>query len=90
RMEFNSGLGFMVSVDQQGLEITAEAAAVLVSASRGRRGTRHRFAVQAFVEDALDGAVLRAAERERTLAGCFQPLIADFLSQPDDPLRRAG
>lgn len=44
------------------------------------------LSVQALVKDALDGAVLRAAEGERAFAGCFQPRVADLLAQPDEAL----
>ncbi|KWN14675.1 hypothetical protein WT83_16360 [Burkholderia territorii] len=49
----------MDSVDQKGLEVVAETAAILGGVAAGRIET------QALVEDVLDGAVLRAAEGAR-------------------------
>lgn len=76
-------------MDQKGLEVTAEAAAVLVGAARRRGSTRGGLSVQPLIKDAFDGAVFRAAEGERAFAGRFQPGVADLLAQPDESLRAA-
>lgn len=76
-------------MDQQGLEVAAEATAVDVGVGERLRRLRDRLALQPLVQDCLDGSPPGTVVGQCPGARRVEPGITDLAAQPDDALRTA-